>query len=320
MPHGTFEVTEPEPGAAYGVGTEAPYDVCIWDAVHSAWVNNGPLQGAKGNTGDTGTTFTPSVDAGGNISWTNDGDRANPATRNIKGPAGATGAAGRDGKSPYEVAVENGYTGTEATFNLALTTAASHHERHLPDGADPITVKEGNLDADAVTSGKIKCGAVSNVYSGTISTSWTGTASSDAAYLSPDGSATDFTIDAAPASVTQVKVLATSAILIAGTDYTYGSGTLSFTSAPAAGTNSIEVTYPVTVAPYTQTVTVDALLDADRVLVDADLNGKTLSEAESILDAFASIYRIAVGAGELTVYAGEETSTAIPITVLAVSK
>ena len=38
-------VPNPEAGAAYGVGTAAPYDIYIWDSVHSKWVNNGNLQG-----------------------------------------------------------------------------------------------------------------------------------------------------------------------------------------------------------------------------------------------------------------------------------
>ena len=44
------------------------------------------LTGEKGNTG---TTFKPSVDSNGNISWTNDGGKQNPQTQNIKGPTGA---------------------------------------------------------------------------------------------------------------------------------------------------------------------------------------------------------------------------------------
>ncbi len=41
----------------------------------------------------------------------------------VVGPAGANGKNGRDGqdgKSPYQVAVEGGWTGTEADFNAAL--------------------------------------------------------------------------------------------------------------------------------------------------------------------------------------------------------
>ena len=150
-------VPEPEAGSAYGVGTGAPYDVYIWDAAHEAWINNGPLQGAKG---DTGTTYTPHVDTNGNLTWTNDGGKENPQAQNIRGPKGDTGAAGAAGKSAYAAAVEAGYTGTEATFYAALTAMPYHNARHLPDGADPITVKAGNIDEGAVETAKIKAKAV----------------------------------------------------------------------------------------------------------------------------------------------------------------
>ena len=51
-------------------------------------------KGNKGNTGATGAdgaTFTPSVDAEGNLSWTNDKGLANPPTVNIKGEKGDSG-------------------------------------------------------------------------------------------------------------------------------------------------------------------------------------------------------------------------------------
>ena len=63
------------------------------------------LQGPKGDKGDTGeqgiqgtagadgATFTPNVDAEGNLSWTNDKGLANPPTVNIKGDSG-TGSSG----------------------------------------------------------------------------------------------------------------------------------------------------------------------------------------------------------------------------------
>lgn len=49
---------------------------------------------AKGPTGDNGTTFTPSVDNNGNLSWSNDAGLANPTTVNIKGARGYNGADG----------------------------------------------------------------------------------------------------------------------------------------------------------------------------------------------------------------------------------
>ncbi len=47
--------------------------------------------GADGAPGKDGTTFTPSVSAAGDLSWTNDGGKANPAPVNLKGPQGPAG-------------------------------------------------------------------------------------------------------------------------------------------------------------------------------------------------------------------------------------
>lgn len=48
----------------------------------------------KGDDGDDGVTFTPAVSSEGVISWTNNGNAANPESVNIKGPKGDTGATG----------------------------------------------------------------------------------------------------------------------------------------------------------------------------------------------------------------------------------
>lgn len=59
--------------------------------------DTGP-QGEKGEAGDAGpkgdkgTTFVPSVDADGNISWSNTDGLVNPETANIKGPKGDKGS------------------------------------------------------------------------------------------------------------------------------------------------------------------------------------------------------------------------------------
>ena len=153
-------VPEPAPGDAYCVGSAAPYDVYIYDGVSGEWINNGTIQGAKGDTGAAGTTFTPHLDGNGNLSWTSDDGLDNPETQNIRGAAGAKGETGAAGKSAYAAAVEAGYTGTEATFYAALTAMPYHNARHLPDGADPITVKAGNIEASAVETAKIKDKAV----------------------------------------------------------------------------------------------------------------------------------------------------------------
>lgn len=55
--------------------------------------------GKDGAPGADGTTFTPSVSAAGDLSWTNDGGKANPAPVNIKGPKGDTGPTGPQGET-----------------------------------------------------------------------------------------------------------------------------------------------------------------------------------------------------------------------------
>lgn len=179
-------VPAPAPGDAYCVGSAAPYDVYIYDGVSGEWINNGTIQGAKGDTGAAGTTFTPHLDGNGNLSWTNDGGLDNPETQNIRGAKGDKGETGAAGKSAYAAAVEAGYTGTEATFYAALTAMPYHNARHLPDGADPITVKAGNIEASAVETEKIKDKAVTMAkladhavsvdYTVTLDTTWSGDA------------------------------------------------------------------------------------------------------------------------------------------------
>lgn len=68
-----------------------------WTVIDNYAGTPGP-QGEQGPQGDTGYYFTPSVDASGNISWTNNGNLPNPQTQNIRGPQGAAGANGTNGR------------------------------------------------------------------------------------------------------------------------------------------------------------------------------------------------------------------------------
>lgn len=87
-------VVSPSAGDAYGVGTSEPYDIYIFDGVTKKWIDNGQLQGAKG---ESGTTFTPAVSSDGILSWSNNDGKENPPSVNIKGGTGADGASGQDG-------------------------------------------------------------------------------------------------------------------------------------------------------------------------------------------------------------------------------
>lgn len=169
-------VSEPKIGDTYCVGTEAPYDMYVYDGVNGCWMNNGPVIGVKGDKGEQGVTFIPNVSENGNLSWRNNGGLQNPAAVNIMGPKGDRGDRGEDGKTPYEIAVEQGFQGTQETFNWSLKNIASHAAGHGENGADPITVTTGSIADRAVTGAKIAAGAVSAVFAATIGTAWTGEA------------------------------------------------------------------------------------------------------------------------------------------------
>lgn len=57
-------ITNPASGHAYGVGTAYPYDIYIWDGLHSAWVNNGNIRGADGKDGADAEITPEQVESG----------------------------------------------------------------------------------------------------------------------------------------------------------------------------------------------------------------------------------------------------------------
>lgn len=82
--------------------------------------------GAPGKAGADGTTFTPSVSAAGDLSWTNDGGKANPAPVNLKGPQGETGPTGPQGETgpqgPTGATGPQGAPGKDYTLTTADKT------------------------------------------------------------------------------------------------------------------------------------------------------------------------------------------------------
>lgn len=84
-------------------------------------------QGIQGNTGAAGSTFTPSVDTSGNLSWTNNGGLSNPATVNIKGPKGDQGIQGIQGETGA-----TGATGPEGPQGPTGPTGATGADGKTP--------------------------------------------------------------------------------------------------------------------------------------------------------------------------------------------
>lgn len=92
-----------------------------------------------------GVTFTPSVSDAGEISWTNDGNLTNPATKSIKGQKGDTGVSfagieytpstASGGNNTFKVKYSNGTTDTES-YNIR-------------NGVDITGVEEVSSDVDS---------------------------------------------------------------------------------------------------------------------------------------------------------------------------
>ena len=131
-------------------------------------------QGPQGETGATGAVFTPSVDADGNISWTNNGGLENPEARNIRGPQGATGDTGAQGpKGDTGPQGPTGPAGSDANVTSANVIAALGY---TPYNKPSSGIPTADLANTSVTTPKIADHAVSVDYTVTLNTTWSGSA------------------------------------------------------------------------------------------------------------------------------------------------
>ena len=145
-------VKNPAVGDAYGVGASEPYDIYIYDGVTRTWINNGPLQGAKGDPGPKGDKGEPGEQGPkgdtGPIGKTGpQGEQGIQGQKGDPGKDGATGPAGKDGITPTIGANGNWYLGDEDTGK------PSRGEKGDPGakGADGAAGKDGYSPEATVT-------------------------------------------------------------------------------------------------------------------------------------------------------------------------
>ena len=113
--YGTSEI-----GTAFSVGTVTPYSVYIWEYFESSltWVNQGPLQGPKGDQGELGE----------------------------QGPTGPTGATGATG--PAGATGQQGETGPQGTQGIQGVAGANGEQG--PQGIQGVQGINGNNGLDAL--------------------------------------------------------------------------------------------------------------------------------------------------------------------------
>lgn len=134
--------------ASLVAGTENTIELVVPTAVPSVTpVYGGPLGNELSfqTKIPRGVTFIPSVSDIGEISWTNDGDLTNPATKSIKGQKGDTGisfagieytpSTASGGNNTFKVKYSNGITGIES-YNIR-------------NGIDITNVEEISSDIDS---------------------------------------------------------------------------------------------------------------------------------------------------------------------------
>ncbi len=146
-------IRSPDVGDAYGVGTADPYDIYIYGET-SGWVNNGPLQGAKGDQGEQGEpgvsvthrwsgTALYVTSASGTTSANLKGDKGDTGSQGETGPQGEQGVQGIQGiQGPKGDKGDKGDTGATGATGPAGA-----------DGKDGSNGKDGADGKDATING-----------------------------------------------------------------------------------------------------------------------------------------------------------------------
>lgn len=121
----------------------------IWSEIQGDWTSVGKLQGPTGPQGPQG----PQGVQGETGPEGKQGKQGPQGIQGVQGPQGETGpegpqgpagVSGQNGKSAFTAAVEAGYTGTETTFNAALSKVPGH----IADHNNPHKVTAEQTGAD----------------------------------------------------------------------------------------------------------------------------------------------------------------------------
>lgn len=135
----------------------------IWSETQGDWTSVGKLQGPTGPQGPQG----PQGVQGETGPEGKQGKQGPQGIQGVQGPQGETGpegpqgpagVSGQNGKSAFTAAVEAGYTGTETTFNAALSNVPSH----IANQSNPHKVTAEQVGALPLSGGEMT-GPIKNI-------------------------------------------------------------------------------------------------------------------------------------------------------------
>lgn len=224
------------------------------------------------------------------------------------------------GESAYEVAVRNGFEGTEAEWLASLHASSGTVNGIGPDETGDIKLRAGDIPMSAEENADTVDKAINKVK---------GKADAavryDAAQSLTDTQKAQARTNIGAASVADVdekisgSVKATEAQTFTDTQKQQARTNIGAAAAADYTATLTVAGWTGTAAPYTQEATVAGILASDSPFVDVDMSGLTTTDdMTAAQDAFGLILKATAGAGKITFVASDKPETALTVKIKVV--